>query len=271
MILTLASALGRPLLTAAIALLAAQAGAAECVKTVRWSDDAPYSFAAPNGEVHGFNADLAREAFARIGCGARFVEMPWARALVELEAGRLDVLPGALRKPEREKFAFFSRPVNRSPNVLFIRKAAEAKYPFQKLGDLIGTDFRLGAQIGVTYGGDFETLAKRPEFNVRITQLTARKSAWKMMEIGRLDGVIADEVTALAELQQLGLSSEIVKSGVVVATEPAAFALSKQSNTADFVRSFDHSLESMLKDGKYKEIRERYVPCTTSIVTLGCK
>jgi polar amino acid transport system substrate-binding protein len=238
---------------------------------VRWNDDAPYSFAAPNGEVRGFNADLAREALQRVGCVARFVEMPWARALVELEAGRLDVLPGALRKPEREKFAYFSRPVNRSPNVLFIRKAAEAKYSLQKLGDVIGTDFRLGAQIGVTYGGDFEALSKRPEFTARITQLTARKSAWKMMEIGRLDGVIADEVTALAELQQLGLSRDIVKSGVVVATEPAAFALSKQSNTAEFVKAFDTSLGTILKDGKYKEIRELYVPCATSIVTLGCK
>jgi polar amino acid transport system substrate-binding protein len=271
MTLALGGILRRPLIAAAMALLAFHASAAECVKTVRWNDDAPYSFADPNGEVRGFNTDLAREALKRIGCTTRFVEMPWARALVELEAGRLDLLPGALRKPEREKFAYFSRPINRSPNVLFMRKAIVAKFPFQKLGDLIGTDFRLGAQIGVTYGGDFEALSTKTEFTARVTQITARKSAWKMMEIGRLDGVIADEVTALAELQQLGLSHAIVKSGVVVATEPAAFALSKQSNTADFVKAFDTSLGEMLKDGKYKEIRELYVPCATSIVTLGCK
>lgn len=253
-------------------VLAHSAQAADCgIKTVRWYDDAPYSFAGPNGEVRGFNADLVREALHRMGCTAKFVEMPWARALVELEAGRLDVLPGALRKPERERFAYFSRAINRSPNVLFMHKNAQAIYSINKLADLMGTNFRLGAQIGVTYGPDFDALSQNPEFTSRITPLSLRKSAWKMMEVGRLDGIIADEATALAELHELGLSKDIVRSSVVVSLEPAMIALSKKSLTEDFLKGFDRSLGSMLSDGKYREIRERYVPCTASVETLGCK
>jgi polar amino acid transport system substrate-binding protein len=254
-----------------LTVCAAPSHAAECVKSVRWYDDAPYSFVGAKGEVHGFNADLVREALQRMGCTARFVEMPWARALVELEAGRLDMLPGALRKPEREHFAWFSRPVNRSPNVLFIHKNAAAIYSISKLADLLGTNFRLGTQIEVTYGPEFEALSKNPEFVARMTPLSLRKSAWKMMEVGRLDGIIADEVTALVELKQLGLTQEITKSKVIVSMEPAAIALSKKSVTEDFVKALDRSLGSMLADGKYREIRERYVPCTTSVETLGCK
>lgn len=246
--------------------------AADCgVKTVRWYDDAPYSFLSPEGEVRGFNPDLVREALQRMGCTPKFVEMPWARALLELEAGRLDVLPGALRNPERERFAHFSRPVNRSPNVLFIRKSAAASYGINKLSDLIGTNFRLGAQIGVNYGPDFATLSKSPEFNARITPLSLRKSAWKMMEIGRLDGIIADEATALAELHAMGLSKDIVRSSVVVSQEPAMVALSKKSTSEDFLKAFDRSIAGMISDGKYREIRERYIPCATSVETLGCK
>ena len=55
-----------------------------CSKTVRWFDDAPYSFRAPNGHVAGFDVELTREVLRRIGCQAVFVEMPWARALVQL-------------------------------------------------------------------------------------------------------------------------------------------------------------------------------------------
>ncbi len=253
-------------------VLAHSAQAAGCgVKTVRWYDDAPYSFAAPNGEVRGFNADLVREALHRMGCTTKFVEMPWARALLELEAGRLDILPGALRKQERERYAYFSRAVNRSPNVLFVHKNAAAIYRINKLADLMGTNFRLGIQIGVTYGPDFETLSKLPEFTARFTTLSLRKSAWKMMEVGRLDGIIADEVTALKELQELGLSKDIVRTSVVVSVEPALIALSKKSLTEDFLKDFDRSLGSMLADGNYREIRERYVPCTTVMETLACK
>jgi polar amino acid transport system substrate-binding protein len=206
-----------------------------------------------------------------MGCSAKFVEMPWARALVELEAGRLDILPGALRKPERERFAYFSRPFSRSPNVLFVHKNAAAIYNINKLADLIGSNFRLGVQIDVTYGPEFEALSKMPEFRARFTPLSLRKSAWKMMEVGRLDGIIADESTGLAELQQLGLSKDITRSSVVVSLEPAMIALSKKSLSEDFLKAFDRSLGSTMADGKYREIRERYVPCTVSMETLGCK
>ncbi len=247
------------------------ARAAECVKTVRWYDDAPYSFRGANGEVIGLEADLAREALQRMDCTARFVEMPWARALVELEAGRLDVLPGALKTPERERFAYFSRPVNRSPNVLFVSKAAAQKFRLTRLTDLIGTDFRLGAQISVSYGAEYAELIKTPEFAARLVPITQRRSAWKMVETGRLDGMIADEVSGLVELQQLGLGEAMVKTRIVASSEPATIALSRQSLTREFADGFDRALVSMMQDGRYKQIRERYVPCPASVENLGCK
>lgn len=57
----------------------------------------------------------------------------------------------------------------------------------------------------MAYGGDYDTLEKTPAFAARITQVSSRRSAWKMIEQARLDGIIADEVTALVELKQLGL------------------------------------------------------------------
>ncbi len=244
---------------------------AECVKTIRWFDDAPYSFRGTDGEIQGFNADLARAALQQLGCEARYVEMPWARALLELERGRLDILPGTLRKPEREGFAYFSRPYNRSPNVLFMGKAAADKYRIKQLSDLLGTDFRLGAQIGVSYGESYDALVKTPEFMARLSPITLRRSAWQMIDLNRIDGLIADEVTGLLELRQLGLSDAIAKTRVVVSGDPARFAFSKKTVNPDFVDRFNQALNAMLADGRYKQIGERYLPCQLDIEKLGCK
>lgn len=245
--------------------------AAQCVKTVRWSDDPPYSFKSADGEILGLNAEIARAALAAMQCEPRFVELPWARALRELEQGRLDILPGALRTPEREKFAYFSRPVNRSPNVLFVTKGAANTYKLKALADISGTGFRLGAQIGVAYGPVYDDQVKTAAFRAQITPVTARRSAWKMMELNRLDGLIADEVTALVELQQMGLSDAIVKTDIIVSGDAAMFALSQASLTPEFVLEFDRSLLAMMADGRYKKIREKYVPCTASVSKLGCR
>lgn len=71
-------------------------GAAPCVLSMRWADDAPYFMRGPDGQVRGFRFELTQEALRRMGCQFKLVELPWARALIELEAGRLDMLPGVL-------------------------------------------------------------------------------------------------------------------------------------------------------------------------------
>jgi len=242
-----------------------------CVRSVRWFSDVPYAYRDTDGEIRGLNIDIARTALKQMGCEAHFVEMPWARALVELEQGRLDILPGALRKPEREVYAYFSRPINRSPNVLFVGKAAAKKYRIHKLSDLLDTDFRLAAQIDVSYGADYDELLKNPAFKAQLSPLTMRLGAWKMLERDRVDGVIADEVTGLLELQRLGMADIVADTRVIVSVEPAAYAFSKKTNSQDFVKAFDNAFNAMLADGRYKEIAQRHLPCPVSVEQLGCK
>lgn len=261
------------LLLLACLLLVQSAGAQEagCTKTVRWFDDAPYSFRGADGEIRGLNVDIARAALRQFGCEAVFVELPWARALAELDSGRLDILPGALRKPEREVYAHFSRPINRSPNVLFVGRKAAERYKLAQLADIVGTDFRLAVQIDVSYGPNYDELMKKPEFKSRVSPLTLRRSAWKMIDRDRIDGLIADEVTGLLELQQLGLADAMAKTRVLVSGDPALFAFSKKTVTRDFVDAFDKAFGVLVADGRYREIAQRYLPCPVSVEKLGCR
>jgi polar amino acid transport system substrate-binding protein len=148
--------------------------------------------------------------------------------------------------------------------------SAAEKYRIKQLSDLMGTNFRLGAQIDVSYGPSYDTLMKNPEFKSHVSPLTMRRSAWKMIERDRMDGLIADEVTGLLELQQLGLSDSISRTRVVVSGDPAMFAFSKKSVSHDFVTAFNTAFGAMLADGRYKELAQRYLPCTVSVEKLGC-
>jgi len=257
-----------------LVVLMAQAGAAwaeACSKTIRWYDDPPYAFRGKDGTLQGLDVDLARTALQRMDCHATFVEMPWARALIELEAGRLDILPGALRKPERERFAYFSRPTNRSPNVLFVGKLAAQRYQIRELADVMGTQFRLGAQIGVAYGPAYDTLLKEPDFASRLSLITSRRGAWKMIGLNRLDGLIADEASGLVELKELGLTNVVAQTRLVVSGDASMFALSKRAVSPEFVARFDRALDAMMGDGQYRRIRQRYIPCPVSADQIGCR
>lgn len=262
---------GPGLICAALLLLLPAADSLACTKTVRWFDDPPYSYRQSDGQIAGFDADLAREVLRRSGCEARFLDMPWARALVELEAGRLDVLPSTFRNSKRERYAHFSIPLQQTPNVLYLTPAAAAKYRPAALDDLAGTPFRLGVQIGVSYGEHVEALQNLPSFRANMVPVTQRRNAWRMMELGRIDGMIADQASAAVELRQLGLEQVLLPSKIAVPTDPMAFAFSKASVPASFVGTFNQHLQAMLADGQYRKLRDRYLLCGRGDRPRACR
>ncbi|WP_077037343.1 ABC transporter substrate-binding protein [Pelomonas sp. KK5] len=245
------------LLLTALAFTGA-AAAGGCVKTMRWNDDPPFSMRAPDGSIVGVHVDQVREALRRMDCAVELVEMPWARALTELEAGRLDIVTGALRTADRERYAWFAVPGPQSRNLLWVRLEAWKARRFTRLQQLHGSGFRLGAQIGVRYGEDYDELMSDPAFAAGVRQVSTRRNLWQMLAAGRIDGLIADEMTARTELAQLGLKDRIVNSGIVVRHSPAATAFSRKSTSQEFVDRFNRANDSMIRDGSLDEILRRY-------------
>ena len=233
---------------------------AACEVSLRWDDDPPYSMQLADGSIGGIYVDSTRAVLGELGCTTRLVRLPWARALRELEYGRLDVLPGAFRKPEREVYAHFSGAiVESSRNILFMRHDAAERWPVTNLLQLRDTPFRLGAQIDVSYGPDYQTLLQDAAFAERVEFNAARSNLWRMVAKGRVDGVIADEHTGQYELLQLGLDELIQPTAVVVSSGAAEVAFSKKSVQPEFVQRFADALRAQVADGRYARIVQRYV------------
>lgn len=233
------------------------ASASACEKTLRRSPDAISHIRLPSGEVTGFRQALITEALARMGCRVKVVEMPWARALVDLESGQLDVLPGAFRTPEREAYALFSSLGEHSANRLFVLRSQADKWPVQELADLRQQAFRLGVQTRVSYGAAFDQLTLDPQFTQRLVKVSSRQSLWRMLSLGRLDGVLADEVSGPSEIRQLGLGVDIQATAVQVRGDVNFTAFSRKHHDGQFVQRFDAALLAMERDGTRLAIEKR--------------
>lgn len=235
-------------------------GIAACEKTLRWDDDPPFSMQAADGAVVGIDVEINRAALALLGCQTKLRKLPWARALKELELGRLDILTGAFRRPEREVYAYFSGPVlPPSRNILFMHPQAQQRWPVTQLLDLQHSAFRLGAQINVSYGEDYQQLMSDPAFAARVSLVANRTNLWRMVAKGRIDGVIADENTGVYEVHQLGLSEHITATSVVVSSDSAEVAFSKKTTDSAFVQAYADALRELVVDGSYARIVQRYV------------
>ena len=228
---------------------------------VRWNEDPPYSMTNSNGRIVGIYVDLIQENLRLMGYKVILRKMPFARGLEFLKSGELDILPGVFIKPERKFYALFSEPGFSSRNVLFVSKSAHQKWNFQRLSDLKGSGFRLGVQIGVSYGNDFDVLLKDNEFSRQLFPVSERIQLWRMAALGRIDGLIADELTGKFELSQLGMSEQILMSMVIVSEpedEPVGVAFSKKTVSPGFVDLYNKTQQKMIADGTTQRILKKY-------------
>ncbi len=255
---------------AAMLVLVAPTLADACVKTVRWELQPPYGVLRPDGERAGYYTDLVVAALARMGCTATLVDRPWARGLKELEDGRLDIMPGMLPNRERRRYARFSRGINLSPNLLLLTAEAARRFPLQRLADLRDTDLRIAIETGAYYSSEYAALLTDPGFMARLHPVPDRQRAWRMLDNGRVDGVIADEASALVAGMPLRADGDAPRAALVLSSVPARVAFSRSGHDAAFVARFDAAIESMIADGSLPRLRERYVPCPADPMTLGC-
>lgn len=247
---------------ALLAVLISQGAIAwSCTKVMRWNEDPPFSFRDPAQpeQIKGVSVDIARLVLAKMNCTLALVEMPWARALVALQLGDIDMISGAYNTAKRREYAHFSQQANFSPNILYLRIADRQKWQFQSLEDIIATSFRLGVQINVTYSHEYDVLRKQPEFEAHLHENSSRTALWHMLHLNRIDGVIADKFTGYIELKKLGLNDSIIATPLIISNSPSFFAFSKKTTQLEFVAAFDDILSRFRAEGLIEQIEEAYL------------
>lgn len=236
--------------------------ALSCTKMMRWNDDPPFSFVDPAMPelVKGISVDIVRRIFSEMNCTQSLVKMPWARALLSLESGDIDMIYGAYNTPERRVYAHFSKQPVYSPNILYIRAEDKDKWRFESLESIMPSTFRLGVQINVTYSHEYDELRKKPEFAARLHENSSRHSLWKMLDLNRIDGMIADKFSGLIELEGLALTHKIIQTPLIISDEPSFFAFSKKTTPLEFVDAFDAIFSRLVAEGAIEKIEAAYLP-----------
>ena len=195
----------RRMLGLVLPLLFAQPLAARETLSVAWSHWPPFSQIAADGTLGGLDVTLTRQILGKAGVEPAFRNLPWARALYLMERQQLDVAMGALKTPERERFARFSAPYRRASFVLLSQRP-QAGEPdgWQGLTELATLCQAKGLRLGKLRGTrplpmneECPALGQASEYNSDDRLLT-------LLLARRLDGVIMEWQYARYRLQQLG-------------------------------------------------------------------
>lgn len=206
----------------------------------------PFAFER-DGELIGYDIDLARTIAAELGVAVEFAPTGFDALYDSLVSGRADMIASALPyAPEQGFRARFSHVYFDAGQVL----VAPAGAPVAGIADLSGQT------VGVALGADADALARRllregAGFTLRPVY-DDPAGALADLRAGRLDAVITDMVTALEATrgrEDLRIVAALTSEPLVLAFPRSAFRLEAEVNRI---------LDALRRDGFFARLNERW-------------
>lgn len=232
----------------------------ECTLRVGWEPYGVYTFKNDEGVVTGVDIEVVRAVARELGCDLTFRELPWARILLEVEQGAVDVSTSTSHTPERARYGRFSRPYRPAEMALFVRKSESGRYPLTSLADVAASEFRLGVIDGYFLGEEFAHAMTDPLFAAHVEGAADYAVNLRKLLHGRIDGFLVDDVGVLIdEARDLGILDAVERHPLAIAGDDLHFMFSKKSVDPDTAAAFDRALERLEADGSIDEIFDRFI------------
>jgi ABC-type amino acid transport substrate-binding protein len=202
-----------------------------------------------NGQLQGYDVDLARELARRLNVEVEFVPVGFDALYDALSTRRVDLLAAALPlAPEQGWRARFSTSYLNAGQVLVVLQHGLIEPQSPSLS---------GHTIGVALGTDADTYARRisqsdPTITVR-SDFESADEALTALARGRVDAVITDAVTALSALPEY---PRLTLAPTALTFEPYVLAVPIEGYLLE--REVNQALESMRNEGFFDQLNARW-------------
>lgn len=227
--------------------------------TMGWEPWPPFQKHDSNGIYTGLDLDIVQLVLSGTDHDIHFIKMPWRRAIASIEDGTIDMIAGASKTPERERYSLFSAPYRTETIALYVRKGETKRYTFSNVNELDIHRFNLGITRGYYYGEAINELMKKPEFSAQITQVTKDTQLYKMLLNKRIDGFLGDTINTAASLINERITDKVEIHPMPVHSTDIHVMFSKKRVSHDIAKQFDKILKRVMISKMHKVILDRYL------------
>jgi arginine/ornithine transport system substrate-binding protein len=214
----------------------------------------PFSYVTPEGELAGFDIDIAKALVAAMGAEVQLVAQDWDGIIPALLARKYDAIIASMSvTEERKKKVAFSNKYYQTPAKFVSKRGAIDEFSREAVkGKTVGVQRATIHDRYLTdnYGDD-----------VTIKRYGTQDEAYLDLVAGRVDMLLADSV-ALSDgflKKPEGADFQFVGPDLTDARwfgEGAGIALRKEDT--DLAEMFNAAIDKIRADGTYKKIQDKY-------------
>ncbi|WP_416759215.1 substrate-binding periplasmic protein [Roseateles sp. So40a] len=206
---------------------------------------------ADGGKPRGLAVDVLDAILLPAGHQPRYDFYPWLRAQSMIEHGPAQILVGPYRTPEREKTMRFSRQAfYEDALVFYARRREEGLWwgDFQALQPL-----RVATVQGWVYGERFE----QARATLNVTPVRDLATALRMLQLGRVDLIAANQRNSEPVIQELGLNDQVALCAPPFAQLRGHFAFSRDPAGEPWLALIDAGMQRLRASGELQQMAAR--------------
>ncbi|MGW5455186.1 amino acid ABC transporter substrate-binding protein [Nocardia sp. NPDC003979] len=205
---------------------------------------APFSYQ-ENGELTGYDVEVARAVGEKLGKRVEFVQTPWDSIFAGLESKRFDLVANQVTiNPERTAKYSLSQPYTTSEGVIVTRADNT---------DITGLASLAGKTAAETATSNWNQVAK--DAGAKVEAVEGFVQAVQLLKAGRVDATINDTL-AVGEYTKKNGSADIKVAAKTGEVSKQAFAARKDD--AALVADIDRALAELAADGTLARLSEKY-------------
>ncbi|APT18672.1 amino acid ABC transporter substrate-binding protein [Amylolactobacillus amylotrophicus DSM 20534] len=212
----------------------------------------PMGFRAKNGELTGFDIDLAQAVSKQIKQKIAFQPIDWDMKETELKNGTIDLIwNGYSKTPAREKSVLFSQSYLSNSQVVITRK----KSNITKIADLTGK--KVGLQQGSSGQMLYDEKPQLLKQRVKETVLyDTFNNAFLDLKAGRIDAIMGDSIYINYYVRESGEKEQyqLVETPFM----PETFAIGMRPQDQQLKGRIDAALKSLEANGTMTKLSERW-------------
>ncbi|WP_338557255.1 lysine/arginine/ornithine ABC transporter substrate-binding protein ArgT [Erwinia sp. E_sp_B04_7] len=241
-----------------LALSSASSAFAAAPKTLRIGTDptyAPFESKNAQGQLAGFDIDLANEICKRMATKCTYVESDFDALIPSLKAKKIDAIISSLSITEK-----------RQQEIAFSEKlyAANARLIAPKGSKILPTLESLkGKTIGLLQGTTQETYANenwRPK-GINVTPYANQDLVYQDLTAGRIDAAFQDEVAASEGFLKQPAGKDYAFAGPAVKDEKifgVGTGMGMRKDDTELKAAIDKAFDEIRKDGTYDKLAKKY-------------
>lgn len=182
----------------------------------------------------------------------RYYSATQQRRMELFKQGKIDILIGASKTPEREAFSYFSTSYRLQTSSIFSLE----DHKITSYADILKHRQRLLFKGG-WWGKDFEENRSRLKVADLLFEVSTLEKQIQLLKMKRGDLVLADHFAFVHTAKKIGLNS--YKINFSTQAEPVHFMFSKTSVTKETFEKIDNALKELIDNGQVQTIIESYL------------